>query len=53
MRHEGDENEHHSNHQPLLRAPAGRHVPEFGLFNDTSSLRFGNVPISLNIEARK
>jgi predicted SAM-dependent methyltransferase len=30
-----------------------RHVPEFGLFNDTSNLRFGGVPISLNVEAWK
>lgn len=30
-----------------------RRVPEFGLFNDTSTLVFGNVPISLNVEARK
>ncbi len=30
-----------------------RRVPEFGLFNDTSKLLFGNVPISLNVEARK
>jgi predicted SAM-dependent methyltransferase len=30
-----------------------RRVPEFGLFNDTSTLRFGDVPISLNVEARK
>jgi len=30
-----------------------RRVPEFGLFNDTSTLLFGNVPISLNVEARK
>ena len=28
-------------------------VPEFGLFNDTSSLRFGGVLISLNVEAWK
>jgi hypothetical protein len=28
-------------------------VPEFGLFNDTSNLRFGGVPISLNVEAWK
>lgn len=30
-----------------------RRVPEFGLFNDTSNLRFGDVPISLNVEAWK
>jgi predicted SAM-dependent methyltransferase len=30
-----------------------RRVPEFGLFNDTSKLLFGNVPISLNVEAWK
>jgi predicted SAM-dependent methyltransferase len=30
-----------------------RRVPEFGLFNDTSKLLFGGVPISLNVEARK
>jgi predicted SAM-dependent methyltransferase len=30
-----------------------RRVAEFGLFNDTSTLVFGNVPISLNVEARK
>jgi predicted SAM-dependent methyltransferase len=30
-----------------------RQVREFGLFNDTSSLLFGDVPISLNVEARK
>ena len=28
-------------------------VPEFGLFKDTSTSLFGNVPISLNVEARK
>jgi predicted SAM-dependent methyltransferase len=28
-------------------------VEEFGLFHDTSTLKFGNVPISLNVEARK
>ena len=28
-------------------------VAEFGLFNDTSTLLFGDVPISLNVEARK
>jgi predicted SAM-dependent methyltransferase len=28
-------------------------VPEFNEFKDTSSLRFGGVLISLNIEARK
>lgn len=28
-------------------------VSEFGLFDDASSLRFGDVPISLNVEARK
>jgi len=28
-------------------------VPEFGLFQDTSTLVFGDVPISLNVEARK
>jgi len=28
-------------------------VPEFNEFNDTSSLRFGGVLISLNMEARK
>lgn len=30
-----------------------RRVPEFDLFNDTSKLRFGEVPISLNVEAWK
>jgi predicted SAM-dependent methyltransferase len=30
-----------------------RRVPEFGLFNDTSSQRFGGVAISLNVEAWK
>ena len=30
-----------------------RRVPDFGLFKDTSMLLFGNVPISLNVEARK
>lgn len=30
-----------------------RRVREFGLFKDTSMLVFANVPISLNIEARK
>jgi len=30
-----------------------RRVKEFGLFNDTSALVFGSVPISLNVEARK
>lgn len=30
-----------------------RRVPEFGLFNDTSNLRFCDVPISLNVEAWK
>jgi predicted SAM-dependent methyltransferase len=30
-----------------------RRVQEFGLFQDTSTLRFGGVPISLNVEARK
>jgi len=30
-----------------------KRVKEFGLFNDTSTLLFGNVPISLNVEARK
>src|SRR5262245_59646629 len=30
-----------------------RRVPEFDLFNDTSKLLFGSVPISLNVEARK
>jgi predicted SAM-dependent methyltransferase len=30
-----------------------RRVREFGLFDDTSSLCFGGVPISLNVEARK
>ena len=30
-----------------------RRVPEFSLFNDTSTLRFGDAPISLNVEARK
>lgn len=28
-------------------------VSEFGLFDDTSSLQVGGVPISLNVEARK
>lgn len=30
-----------------------RRVRDFGLFKDTSTLLFGNVPISLNVEARK
>jgi predicted SAM-dependent methyltransferase len=30
-----------------------RRVREFGLFNDTSNLLFGGVPISLNVEAWK
>ena len=30
-----------------------KRVSEFGLFNDASSLLFGDVPISLNIEAYK
>jgi len=30
-----------------------RRVPDFGVFNDTSKLQFGNVAISLNVEARK
>lgn len=30
-----------------------RRVPEFGLFKDTTSLRFLNVPISLNVQAVK
>jgi predicted SAM-dependent methyltransferase len=30
-----------------------RRVPEFGLFNDSSTLRYADVPISLNVEARK
>jgi predicted SAM-dependent methyltransferase len=30
-----------------------RRVEDFGLFEDTSTLLFGNVPISLNVEARK
>jgi predicted SAM-dependent methyltransferase len=30
-----------------------RRVNEFGLFNDASTLTFGTVPISLNVEARK
>lgn len=30
-----------------------RRVREFGLFKDTSTLVFANVPISLNVEARK
>lgn len=30
-----------------------KRVGDFGLFDDASSLRFGNVPISLNVEARK
>jgi predicted SAM-dependent methyltransferase len=30
-----------------------RRVPEFGLFQDTSTLRVAGVPISLNVEARK
>ncbi len=28
-------------------------VPEFGVFKDTSTLKFGDTPISLNVEARK
>jgi hypothetical protein len=30
-----------------------KRVPNFGLFNDTSTLRFEGTPISLNVEARK
>jgi predicted SAM-dependent methyltransferase len=30
-----------------------RRVQDFGLFKDTSTLTFGDVPISLNIEAWK
>jgi predicted SAM-dependent methyltransferase len=30
-----------------------KRVPEFGLFKDTSTLVFADVPISLNVEARK
>ena len=30
-----------------------RRVPNFGLFDDTSTLLFGDAPISLNVEARK
>jgi predicted SAM-dependent methyltransferase len=30
-----------------------RRVAEFGLFSDSSTRVFGNVPISLNVEARK
>jgi predicted SAM-dependent methyltransferase len=30
-----------------------KRVKEFGLFADTSTLLFGDVPISLNVEARK
>jgi len=30
-----------------------RRVQNFGLFNDSSTLLFGDVPISLNVEARK
>ncbi len=30
-----------------------KRVPNFGLFEDTSTLLFGNAPISLNVEARK
>ena len=30
-----------------------RRVSQFGLFNDTSTLLFGDVPISLNVEAWK
>jgi predicted SAM-dependent methyltransferase len=30
-----------------------RRVAEFGLFRDTSTLRFAGVPISLNVEAQK
>jgi predicted SAM-dependent methyltransferase len=30
-----------------------RRVAEFGLFNDTSTQVFANVPISLNVEARR
>lgn len=30
-----------------------RRVRDFGLFNDTSTLLFSGVPISLNVEARK
>jgi hypothetical protein len=28
-------------------------VKDFGLFKDTSTLLFSNMPISLNVEARK
>lgn len=30
-----------------------RRVPEFGLFADTSNVRFAGAPISLNVEARR
>ena len=30
-----------------------RRVPEFGLFNDTSTQLFRDAPISLNVQARK
>jgi predicted SAM-dependent methyltransferase len=30
-----------------------RRVPEFGVFQDASTLRFAGVPISLNVEAQK
>lgn len=30
-----------------------RRVAEFGLFDDTSTLKFAGVPISLNVEARR
>lgn len=30
-----------------------RRVEEFGLFKDASSLRYGDVPVSPNVEARK
>jgi predicted SAM-dependent methyltransferase len=30
-----------------------RRVQEFGLFKDASTLRFGDAPISLNVQARK
>jgi predicted SAM-dependent methyltransferase len=38
---------HHAGFRDIKR------VPEFGLFQDTSSLRFASVLISLNVEARK
>lgn len=60
----GDVDDHDLHHvgfnEPILRFFLGeagfRHVErlvDFDLFDDTSRLRFGNVPISLNVQATK